>query len=306
MPYKSKRTRDLQGEVVAGSGITITEQTKPDGTKEYTITNGDPASAITVDGTGLSLINNVLRNTMAGVMGWSGDDSRGVINWTDDNGDTVLKIIPLEELFIGDAHDNNDFIIKHINGENRLIRGTLQRAEDINSTEGVSLQTLADMSNSAAKYELDFIYIVAPDTNKHFILSSGNEIFSKSVDYIFEETPYMIGGDNLYGLKMPAGIYQITSRIAIAIDTTKTEDLNLNILLIDNDGNYSIAESYVDYYYTAPDTPGTYYAIFNINTSVNITDDNTYLSIDIYTGTTEITSIYTFGDAPFLNIHKIG
>lgn len=35
MAYKSKRTRDLQGEVQAGTNVSVSETTKPDGTKVY-------------------------------------------------------------------------------------------------------------------------------------------------------------------------------------------------------------------------------------------------------------------------------
>jgi hypothetical protein len=222
MPYKSKRTRDLQGEVKAGSGISVIENTKPDGTKEYTITNGDPASAITVDGTGLSLISNVLRNTMAAIMGWSGDDSRGAINWTDDNGDTVLKITPQEELFIGDAHDNNDFIIKHINGENRLIRGTLQIAENINSTGGVSLntlvsnvQTLADMANSAAQYTYGF----DEDLSAPMLYSSDIQENIAPLDDNYYQDAEQLFEDNTYkGLKvLKSGLYAISIRAEFSL-----------------------------------------------------------------------------------------
>lgn len=44
MAYKARRTRDLQGEVQAGTGISVTEQTKPDGTKVYTLENTAPGS----------------------------------------------------------------------------------------------------------------------------------------------------------------------------------------------------------------------------------------------------------------------
>lgn len=37
MAYKARRTRDLQGEVQAGTGISVTESVKPDGTKVYTL-----------------------------------------------------------------------------------------------------------------------------------------------------------------------------------------------------------------------------------------------------------------------------
>ena len=225
MPYKSKRTRDLQGEVTAGSGITVTEQTKPDGTKEYTITNGDPASAITVDGTGLSLISNVLRNTMAAIMGWSGDDSRGAINWTDDNDDTVLKIIPLEELFIGDAHDNNDFIIKHINGENRLIRGTLQIAESINSTEGVSLNTLADMVNSAAQYQ----FAVTQGVNQGtpiFYCDGISELVEPNGDY-YDLTETTYNGYTISAIQVKqGGVYELSLHMELMIGTSNTPALD--------------------------------------------------------------------------------
>lgn len=37
MAYKARRTRDLQGEVTAGSGMLVTETVKADGTKDYSI-----------------------------------------------------------------------------------------------------------------------------------------------------------------------------------------------------------------------------------------------------------------------------
>lgn len=42
MTYKARRTRDLQGEVQAGTGISVTESVKPDGTKVYTLENTAP------------------------------------------------------------------------------------------------------------------------------------------------------------------------------------------------------------------------------------------------------------------------
>ena len=44
MTYKARRTRDLQGEVAAGSGISVTKSVKPDGTKVYTLENTEPGS----------------------------------------------------------------------------------------------------------------------------------------------------------------------------------------------------------------------------------------------------------------------
>lgn len=303
MPYKSKRTRDLQGEVVAGTGITITEQTKPDGTKEYTITNGDPASAITVDGTGLSLISNVLRNTMAAIMGWSGDDERGAINWTDDNGDTVLKIIPLEELFIGDAHDNNDFIIKHINGENRLIRGTLQIAENINSTGGVSLQTLADNINANAVFQLYPSYAITTDNTRYYFISGGQDIISSDF-FSIEETLYNIAGTGVYGIKCnESGIYLISLRIEIKIDSSGViPKIASNIITIDGTGSSSTIYQNI--------TPvnnlggGEYAAVFNLTTLLNV-DANDVVSVEIYSNNTDITDIYTWSDDPYITIQKV-
>lgn len=37
MAYKARRTRDLQGEVQAGTNVSVSETTKPDGTKVYTL-----------------------------------------------------------------------------------------------------------------------------------------------------------------------------------------------------------------------------------------------------------------------------
>lgn len=42
MAYKSKRTRDLQGEVKAGTNVSVQETTKPDGTKVYEINSEAP------------------------------------------------------------------------------------------------------------------------------------------------------------------------------------------------------------------------------------------------------------------------
>lgn len=151
MTYKARRTRDLQGEVKAGTGISVTESAKPDGTKEYTITNGDPASAITVSGEGLSLIANVLKNTMAEELGFhaqTGNQSTS-INWYDDNSDPVLIIQELERLFIGDVKDNAGFFLKQESPtDNKLISGDVQIAESVIATGGVSLQTLADKANN--------------------------------------------------------------------------------------------------------------------------------------------------------------
>lgn len=44
MTYKARRTRDLQGEVQAGTGISVSESVKPDGTKVYTLDNTAPGS----------------------------------------------------------------------------------------------------------------------------------------------------------------------------------------------------------------------------------------------------------------------
>lgn len=302
MPYKSKRTRDLQGEVVAGTGITITEQTKPDGTKEYTITNGDPASAITVDGTGLSLISNVLRNTMAAIMGWSGDDSRGAINWTDDNGDIVLKIIPLTELFIGDAHDNNDFIIKHINGENRLIRGTLQIAENINSTEGVSLQTLADVNDSAIQAYMDFIF---NSTRQEYFVSDIGSNFTNTTYYDLEETPLWIEDDAVYGAKPnKSGIYAISTNFTIKITSTNNIPLiNIWVLRIDGSGNYDYQEFV---YPTINLGSNEYISYININTFVELINDSDYISLLINTNNTVVSAIQNYGADPTINIKRVG
>ncbi len=147
MPYKSKRTRDLQGEVKAGSGMSVTEQTKPDGTKVYTLENVAPGVTLTVDGTGLSLISNVLRNTMAARMGWS--DTNGSIDYRDDNNEPVLQIDPLDKIFLGDANLGASFFLKQLALDaNKLISGDIQIAENESSTAGVSLQTLADKANN--------------------------------------------------------------------------------------------------------------------------------------------------------------
>lgn len=44
MTYRARRTRDLQGEVKAGTGISVSESIKQDGTKVYTLENTEPGS----------------------------------------------------------------------------------------------------------------------------------------------------------------------------------------------------------------------------------------------------------------------
>lgn len=48
MAYKARRTRDLQGEVQAGTNVSVSEITKPDGTKVYTL-NADSGEIPTLE-----------------------------------------------------------------------------------------------------------------------------------------------------------------------------------------------------------------------------------------------------------------
>ena len=232
MPYKSKRTRDLQGEVVAGSGIAITEQTKPDGTKEYTITNGDPASAITVSGEGLSLIANVLRNTMAARMGWN--DTDGSIDYRDDNNEPVLQIDPLDKIFFGDAKLGSSFFLKQLtSSDNKLISGDVEIAENESSTEGVSLQTLADKANNIMQqiipiegtksFSLDTSqtgYIVAEGTVAVFDYDYiGNDTIGYNNTWQWVNTYYVTSDDTCAGISfLKKGLYRLKLDLQGAFD----------------------------------------------------------------------------------------
>lgn len=190
MAYKSKRTRDLQGEVQAGTNVSVSETTKPDGTKVYTLSA--EGGEITISGSGLQLVGNVLTNLMAQRMGWT-DESMGKINWTDDNGDDILVIDPLEKIFIGDADDGASFFIKQLDsiGAHKLISGDIEIAENEASTEGISLQTLADtlmdMTNSASLW--------FAGNNNSFTYSS---VFYLIYSFFWEIPPYPNYTDNVY------------------------------------------------------------------------------------------------------------
>lgn len=307
MAYKARRTRDLQGEVKAGTGISVTESVNPDGTKEYTITNGDPASAITVSGEGLSLIANVLKNTMAEELGFhaqTGSQSTS-INWYDDNSDPVLIIQELERLFIGDVKDNAGFFLKQESStDNKLISGDIQIVNDLIATSGVSLQTLADMANSAARFTCSTDYY-----NGTFFQASAN-ISIKDIpeNSFFEEniTQLTYGGIEFVGVLIKkSGIYRYEQRIEIVIETSAPlayKNLYCNLIAVDEDGQPSTKSSYYSYFVEIG--ANEYYGVIDIATIININSGLT-VGFEASFDATNVIQVSVPSDDPTLSIQKI-
>lgn len=307
MAYKARRTRDLQGEVQAGTGISVTESVKPDGTKEYTITNGDPASAITVSGAGLSLIANVLSNTMAARMGWN--DTDGSIDYRDDNNEPVLQIDPLDKIFLGDANLGSSFFLKQLAlGANKLISGDVQIAENESSTEGVSLQTLADMVNSSAVFS--FGVGNESEGTQSYAFTNGEPYAEINTigDYYIPTTSqdFTIAGNDVGGIKiLKSGLYKVSlNSFSYTVLTNNISVFNFHLIKITTNGNIELLGIEIPVIACDYNTFGFYGTCqASIDTFVELAEN------DILTFYGEIydasTSLSVLGNDPKLSIQKI-
>lgn len=242
MAYKARRTRDLQGEVQAGTNVSVSETTKPDGTKVYTL-SADSGETITISGTGLQLVAGVLTNLMAQKMGWT-DESMGKINWTDDNGDKVLVIDPLEQIFLGDADDGAGFFIKQLGSDsNKLISGDIQIAENQISTEGVSLQTLVDKITDFSNSAITFVCTYSSNiyNNISYCAITGySQLEIKDISKYYEtETPAeQIGGIDVEVIKVKQnGRYKIDVYLSCGVfDDNYIRNIGFDIFCFRNNG----------------------------------------------------------------------
>jgi hypothetical protein len=305
MAYKSKRTRDLQGEVQAGTNVSVVKTTKPDGTNVYTLSA--EGGEITISGSGLQLVENVLTNLMAQRMGWT-DESMGKINWTDDNGDDILVIDPLEKIFIGDADDGASFFIKQLDsiGAHKLISGDIEIAENEVSTEGVSLNTLMNNVNtlmnnvnSCCQYEIGVYY----DNN---ILGIDNIYSTDIEDYPVGSFYKDVEIDNFYGFRglqiKKAGVYRISIRIEIKISAT-SDIVEIPLIL----KTYANGEAHNTLRYrinTTKSNTGEYRG--TLSTSVLMAfEENDIFTFSVDNNNPNITNMSAWYDDYTMNIEKV-
>lgn len=119
MTYKARRTRDLQGEVQAGTGISVTESVKPDGTKVYTLDNTAPGSEYftterTEDGWAILNIDN---NIVLASSSEFDFNEKGVTFFTED-GEPFAIIVGTK------AQGNQELKIIDANGNETIVIGT--------------------------------------------------------------------------------------------------------------------------------------------------------------------------------------
>ena len=119
MAYKARRTRDLQGEVKAGTGISVTESVKPDGTKVYTLENTAPGSEyFTTERTkgGWAILNQDNNIVLASSSEFN-FNNKGVTFFTKD-GEPFAIIVGTQ------AQGNQELKIIDANGNETIVIGT--------------------------------------------------------------------------------------------------------------------------------------------------------------------------------------
>jgi hypothetical protein len=303
MAYKARRTRDLQGEVQAGTNVSVVETTKPDGTKVYTL-SAEGGETITISGSGLQLVGNVLTNLMAQRMGWT-DEGMGKIEWYDDNGNIVLIIDPLEQIFLGDADDGAGFFLKQLDsaGAHKLISGDIEIAESVASTEGVSLQTLADTLmnnvNSCCLYEIGVAYNNSILGIDHFYTTDIEDYPTDSFYDINVEI------DNLYGFKglkiKKEGVYRISIRVEITIDAT-SDITEIPLTLRTYKNGYDDSLDYL--INTTKSNNGEYKATFSISILRDF-EVNDIFTFFVENNNSDITDMYAWGNDYPISIEKV-
>lgn len=315
MAYKARRTRDLQGEVKAGTGISVTEGVKPDGTKVYTLENTAPGVTITVSGEGLSLINNILRNVMAQEIGfYAADDNNPTrILWYDDNGDPVFILEALRQLIIADVSDGAGFFLKQ-----ELSEDYKQISYDIIISDGkptampVSLITLHDLINSIGYYQFG----VGSDNRSlcsNSVISISNQtdqrtnISGKAYYDIDVDSGYEYAGGTIYGIRIrEEALYKIHMEIGIEVagdQNTNTSIIDLYLVAIEGVGGNlrDIAYRTSTVVGISSGTIKTLYLSVETIAYLN-NNDIVGFSLDTSPGTNYVSSI---GDDPSIYIQKI-
>ena len=108
MAYKARRTRDLQGEVKAGTGISVTESVNPDGTKVYTLENTAPGGGNEFDE--IKIIDGETVKVLI--------DTDGVHLFNDDGND--VGVFVHDEIILRDEEGNHRVVINR-NGTISLV-----------------------------------------------------------------------------------------------------------------------------------------------------------------------------------------
>lgn len=178
MAYKARRTRDLQGEVKAGTGVRVTEQTKPDGTKVYTLENTAPGSEyFTTERTegGWAILNQDNNIVIASSSEFDFND-KGVTFFTKD-GEPFAIIVGTQ------AQGNTELKIIDANGNEVIVIGTggIRVNDATNHDKTVTLQPgIVQLTNEGGNTTVEIsnsdIYIYNNDEgNDNFIINHSDD-----------------------------------------------------------------------------------------------------------------------------------
>ena len=241
MTYKARRTRDLQGEVKAGTGMSVTESVNPDGTKVYTLENTAPGGGnefdeikivdgenvkVLIDTDGVHLFNE--DGSDVGV--WVHDeiilrdeegDDRVVINR---NGRISLINDEGNETFWFDYEDGTFYLRNKLGNDKFIVEedGNLTdlRLCDEDGNEVLSGISLIDMQNSLWSFAPDMQFFDI-DNPKSFGLKASENILATFCEpnnvrdnnyYEIEDTEYtnILGYSPLGILLRYSGTYEVT------------------------------------------------------------------------------------------------
>ena len=241
MAYKARRTRDLQGEVKAGTGISVTESVNPDGTKVYTLENTAPGGGnefdeikiidgetvkVLIDTDGVHLFNDdgndvgvfvhdeiILRDEEG--------NHRVAINR---NGTISLVNDEGNETFWFNYEDGNFYLRNNLGNDKFIVEEdgnlTTLRLYDQDGNVILNSESLVDMVNATASITIatnSFSYGTTkyrrldPDTGLNYLVEPNN-IRSEGDYYDYDGQAGTAGGTfDLGGIRFAyAGLYKIT------------------------------------------------------------------------------------------------
>lgn len=239
MTYKARRTRDLQGEVKAGTGISVTESVNPDGTKVYTLENTAPGGGNEFEEVKIIDSDNNVKMLLDtdGVHIYNEDGNEvatltkeEIVLRDDENGYDKVYLSRNGQIYCNNSdgnetlsidYDNGNIYIRNALGNDKFIieeDGNLAtlRLCDEDGNEVLSGISLIDMQNSLWVFDIRLIDL---DTNNKFYIGIGDDINREVVvpnnvrdnDYYeIVDTQSMLADVNLFGIKCNySGIYKI-------------------------------------------------------------------------------------------------
>lgn len=177
MAYKARRTRDLQGEVIAGEGLGLTQTIKPDGTKVYTLENTAPGSEyLTTERTegGWAILNQDNNIVIASSSGF--DFNEKGVNFFTKDGEPFAIIVGTK------AQGNQELKILDANGNEVIVIGTggIRINDATNPDKTVTLQPgIVQLTNESGDTTVEInnsdIYIYNDERNDNLVIEHSDD-----------------------------------------------------------------------------------------------------------------------------------